>query len=284
MKFRFFSDVHLEKDTVQVKRPSIADVWIPQEHADDASTTLILAGDIWNGIKPLQFAGKSWMKALAQRFKFVVVVLGNHDYWGENVDHLCTKWRQVIAKEGLTNVNLLELADGIEHGSVVLDGVRIVGGTFWTDMHKGDPNVRTKFDFEQGFDGRPVWNDQNFIRAAGYSKFTASHWLRKHRKTIENFRVAIQGSQAPTLLVTHHAPCMLSAKMRDNDKLSSYLYGSDLSDLILDHPCITQAIHGHTHEVHDYFMGDVSIRCNPRGYSNSALVDDFDRHSFGEIG
>lgn len=284
MKFRFFSDIHLEKDVGLKKRVSVEEIWTPSFEEDDRNTVLILPGDIWNGTRPLLYASKSWLAALSLRFKAVVLVLGNHDYWGDNLHTLPKKWRIEIKKQNLQNVHLLELVDGVEHGSVVIDGVRIVGGTLWTDMHRHDPMVSTKFDFETGFDGRPLFNDKNFITATvGYRRFAAKHWLEQHVTTRRNLREALLVGDEPVLLVTHHAPCMLSSTIENRDVLSSYLYASDLSDLILDHPRIKQALHGHTHRSHDYMMGDVRVRCNPRGYAPEGLVSTFDELSFGEI-
>lgn len=283
MKFRFFSDIHLEMDADLVKRATIADVWRPSVHFDDAQTVLILAGDIWNGIRPITYANESWMSEMSARFKAVVAVLGNHDYWGANLNTLPKKWREGIREKGLTNVHLLEISDGIEHGVVVIDGIRILGATTWTSMNRGNPVVTSKFDLDQGFDGRSLWNDRNYIRADGNGKFKSRHWMERHFLTIKNIRAALERGDEDVLLVTHHAPCMLSAPTKGNDQMSSYLYGSDLSDLILDHPRIKQVIHGHTHTFHDYMMGDVRIRCNPRGYAPGGLVDEFDALSFGEM-
>lgn len=284
MKFRYFSDLHLERDVGFKKRASIDDVWIPVEQQDDCDTVLLLLGDIWNGLRPLSFAGRSWIGELSKRFKAIVLVLGNHDYWGANVNMLPGKWRAKIKSQKLSNVHLLELADGIEQGSVVIDGIRMLGSTMWTDMHRGDPMVLTKFDLELGFNGKPLFNDRNFIRAtSNYHAFASRHWLNLHQKARDNLRFALSIGDEPVLLMTHHAPCMLSAPMRGKNVLDSYLYASDLSDLILDHPRIQQVFHGHTHEKHDYMMGDVRIRCNPRGYAKNDMVKDFDPVGFGEI-
>lgn len=283
MKFRFFSDVHLERDAKQVKRPTIYDLWSPSEHQDDPDTVLILAGDIWNGIRPLSFANQNWLGELAKRFKAVVAVLGNHDYWGDNIATLSNKWQLKIKESSIANVHLLELADGPEHGVIVIDGIRILGTTLWTNFNKSDPSVIMKYDFEKGFDGRALWNDQNFIRTSTYKHFTARHWYERHQQTIANLKVALQQGEEDILLVTHHAPCMLSTLSKQSDPLSCHLYGSDLSDLILDHPRVKQVIHGHTHTVQDYMMGDVRIRCNPRGYAPDSLVGEFSRDGFGSI-
>lgn len=290
MKFRFFSDLHLEKDLIHVKRPSIDDVWAPLDQPADLDTVLILAGDIWNGTRPLMFASQSWMERLSRRFKAVVVVFGNHDYWDENVDTLTHKWRKLLGASSLSNVHVLELADGVAQGTLTIDGVVILGSTMWTDMNQGNPLVRTKFDLEKGHNGKSVWNDQNFIRAADYHHFTSSHWLRLHRKSIENFRRALDSlaasdkSDLPVLAVFHHAPCMMSTQHRgSSDPLSCFLFGSDLSNVILDYPSVKQVIHGHTHDVFDYEMGNVRIRCNPRGYAPGSLVAAFDPVALNEL-
>lgn len=284
MKYRLFSDLHLERDVALLKRATIDDLWTPEACQGDKETVLILAGDIWNGTRPLSYVGESWMQRMSARFKAVVLVFGNHDYWDANLNTLPQKWRDELTEQSLLNVHLLEIADGVEFGSVVIDGVRIVGGTLWTDMHKNDPTVATKFDFEIGFDGRSLYNDRNYIRATmGYHSFGSKHWLERHRSTIKNLRLALAIGDEPVMLLTHHAPCLLSAPMRGSDALSSYLYGSDLSDFILDHPRIKEALHGHTHDAYDYLVGETRVRCNPRGYAPEKLVAEFDKNGFGSI-
>ncbi len=286
MKFRFFSDLHLEHDVAHKKRASIADLWVPPPLPGESDTVLILAGDIWNGVRPLRFKNESWIAGLSNRFKAVVVILGNHDFWGANVTKLTTKWRNGIAEAGLENVHLLELADGPSHGSIVIDGIRVLGSTLWTDMGNYNPLVSLKFDHENGGGGRSLWNDRNFIRAEiNYIKFSSKHWLQAHRNALKNLALALEVGDEPVLLVTHHAPCLRSADSRANasDPLSQYLYASDLSNLILDHPRIRQVIHGHTHAALDYFMGDVRVRCNPRGYSPLNGVVGFDSDGTGQL-
>lgn len=214
------------------------------------------------------------------------ILYSTYDYWGANVTKLCAKWRKGIAEAAIENVHLLELADGPIHGSVVIDGIRILGTTLWTDMGNYNPMVSLKFDHESGNSGRSLWNDRNFIRAeTNYMKFSSKHWLQAHRNALKNLALALDVGEEPVLLVTHHAPCLSSADSRANasDQLSQYLYASDLSNLILDHPRIRQVIHGHTHAVLDYFMGDVRVRCNPRGYAPRNVVVGFDSDGLDQL-
>ena len=284
MKYRFFSDIHLERDAQLVKRPSVSDLWRPEELAGDAQTTLILAGDIWNGIRPITFAGRSWLTEIASRFKAVVIVFGNHDYWGDSLPRLATKWKERISEVGLRNVHVLEAADGPEFASVVIDGVTVVGSTLWTDMDRGNSAVLHKFDFETGFDGRALWNDRNYIKAAGYARFSAKHWLARHRHSLKGVKAAVSQANGPVLLVTHHAPCLTSAQDRmESDLMAGHLYASDLSDYLMDTPSIRQVIHGHTHTKLDYEVGSTRVMCNPRGYAPSYFVSGFDADGAFEI-
>ena len=284
MQYRFFSDIHLERDVSRVKRPTLGNLWQPVPLNSDKDTVLIIPGDIWNGIRPLQYAAISWLGDLSTKFKAVVFVLGNHDYWGEHLTALPSKLRTKLAQAGLANVHFLELADGTELGSVVIDGVRLVGGTLWTNMNRGDPTVTTKFDFDRDLSGKPVWNDRNLIKSGGYAKFGSRAWLNRHISTVANLRKALQVGDEPIIWVSHHAPCLISAPPEDGDALASYLYASDLSELILDNPRIKVALHGHTHRAYDYMVGDYTrVRCNPRGYAPSDLVSGFDPEALGTV-
>ena len=277
---RIFSDLHLERDIGASRTPGVGSVWAPSPRDDDPDTVLVLAGDIWNGTRPLMFAGESWLEPLSRRFKAVVVVLGNHDYWGGGVYDLPGSWRKRIATQGLHNVHLLELADGVAQGRVVIDGVQFLGGTLWTSMNQGDPFVRDDFDRRLGGDGRYQWNDRNYIRGRGYSgKLASRDWLAMHARTVSAIRDVLDTHKEPAILVTHHAPCMKSVEYRSASDFSQYLYGSELSNVLLDYPQLKLAIHGHTHMSQDYDMGDIRVVCNPRGY------EDLDpNYAFNETG
>ena len=72
------------------------------------------------------------------------------------------------------------------------------------------------------------------------------------------------------VVVTHHSPSYLSIvpKYADNYEMNGG-YHNDLSKFILDNPRISTWVHGHTHKVLDYKIGDTRIVCNPRGYEGA---------------
>lgn len=279
LKIRFASDLHLESYVGKRFQPSL--LWTPATSADDKDAVLVLAGDLWNGLKSVRFGegGYSWLGSLAERFKAIIVVLGNHDAWHEQLPRIYQKFNTAIAPWG--NIHLLEAGVGLP--SVTIDGVRFVGSTLWTDMGRGNPTARQQFDYTKGMDNRFLWNDRNFIRMErGMSRFSSADMMLLHAKSLSGLRKQLdEDAVTPTVLVTHMGPTLLSARSFETKPgdLSHFFYASDISDLILDHPNIISALHGHTHLTQDYEVGDYCrVQCNPRGYLGS-LNEDFDEQA-----
>lgn len=267
LPIRYFSDLHLnfENDASRkVKR--VSEFWAPCHMKTDCDTVLVLAGDIWEGVRPLSYAGQSWMRPLSERFRAVVVVLGNHDFYGENLSTLRDKWRGLLKEQGLNNVHLLDVLDA-GHESIRIDDVTFVGTTLWTDMG-GNNAAANVFEFEtaKGMNGRALWSDRDRIRVGkNFRKFGAADWVTMHSTAKQRLSRVFSESPEATVLVTHHAPFMLSQR---NDLLESSYYCSDLSALIRNYPQIKLCIHGHLHESHAYSVDGVEVRCNPRGYTD----------------
>jgi len=80
------------------------------------------------------------------------------------------------------------------------------------------------------------------------------------------------------VMMTHHAPSFKSKHPRyeDSDRLN-HAYYSALDMLIMNNPQIKVWVHGHTHESHDYQIGETRIICNPRGYSMNGNNDQENR-------
>ena len=123
MKYlRLTSDNHLDFDidTFQRSRgkllPGIrsagemAFLWLPPSMLEDLERTMIVAGDMWTQKKFLTRKyndGDSWMGKLSKQFKYVIFVLGNHDYWGANISDEPLKVKQELASQKLNNVFLI---------------------------------------------------------------------------------------------------------------------------------------------------------------------------------
>jgi predicted phosphohydrolase len=277
LKIRFASDLHLDAYVEKYGRHFRASqLWLPAHDTEDKNSVFVVPGDIWHGLKSIQFGqdGFSWLGALSARFKAVVVVLGNHDAWYERLPRIYHKFNAAL--QTYANVHLLEAGVGLP--AITIGGVRFVGSTLWTDMGRGDPVARQQFDYTKGMDNRFLWNDRNHIRMERDSaRFSSADMMMLHARSLAGLRKQLdEDIVTPTVLVTHMGPTMMSTRNYDakpGDK-SNFFYASDISDLILDHSNIVSALHGHTHTTQNYEVGDhCLVQCNPRGYLYSLNVD-----------
>ena len=257
MKYlRLVSDIHLDHDPKNLNK-----LWYPPVMEEDQDTVLVIAGDLWGGdriITNTYGTDETWIGRLSKQFHSVVIVLGNHDFWRENISYLEDSLKEKLRV--LSNVHLL--ADGV----VVIDHVKFVGGTLWTDYKKGDPLVLYSADNQI--------NDYKHIRIGNtYKRISPTQILPIHKKTREfifnNARRNHSGQKV--VVVTHMAPCYYSIPKQLRTVANQYLnplYYSDLAEPILDSE-INYWFHGHVHSSVIYNIGDTVVVCNPRGYRNS---------------
>lgn len=228
----------------------------------------VFAGDIGRGP-----AAVDWLlgqKALRDRP--VMFVAGNHEYYRGLLQDVASLIRGACRG---TNVTFLD-ADEVP----VIDGVRFVGCTLWTDYLF---MARSQLE---GFRAGGNINDHRFITVAEGGDFPRPltpreaferHWRERRWMTD---RLA-EDHDGPTVVVTHHAPHPGSLHERyDNDGALNASFISDLSDVIAEHqPALW--LHGHVHDNHDYEVGSTRIVCNPRGYArgvgmseNAGFIED----------
>ena len=243
---RPMSDLHLE----------LGSPFLPPPMETDADTVLILAGDINNKSRALP-----WIQALAPRFKHVIYVLGNHDYWKDHLQMLPEKIQQEIAEAQLPNVSLLDC------GELVIEGVRFLGGTLWTDFNRENPvSMLNAVSFMADYDQ---------IRAAGWRRLRPSDILEEHKRCRGFLRGKLaEKFDGPTVVVTHHGPTWQSIHRRYARASGNEYYVSSLEDLILmGRP--KYWIHGHTHESLDYVVGETRVLTNPFGYYGYEVNSEF---------
>ncbi|MGD9476792.1 metallophosphoesterase [Shinella sp. G-2] len=242
MRLWIISDLHLEFGQPFLQTPpSDADV-------------LVCAGDVLTkGLLP----SLRWLADTMARHIPVIVVAGNHDFYGASLRESVRDAREFAGK--FPNVYFLE-DDAVEIG-----GVRFIGGTLWTDfrLFGGNPTVNISY-------AQSGMNDFKKIKfsKAPYRKFKPIDAYRKHIETRDFIAAELrEHTQLTTVVVTHHAPspCSIEPSFR-HDPLSA-CYASELDDLLCEvGPALW--VHGHLHSRNDYMVGDTRIVSNPRGYPN----------------
>lgn len=186
----------------------------------------------------------------------VVFVAGNHEYYGQ-------AYAESLA-HAVKNAHLYPTVRFLERDECVIDGVRFLGATMWTD-----------FEFyetpERSMQIASIYmNDYRMIRYSDEprTRFTAeiSRVIHKDsRKWLEQSLAA--PFDGPTVVVTHTCPHPLSVHEQYAGDQLNPAFVSDLSAVIETHqPDLW--VHGHTHSSFDYVVPGAKTRvvCNPRGY------------------
>lgn len=253
MKLLVVSDLHREFDGFE----------LPPSDALASADVIILAGDIDVGVAGIQWAQRVFAD------KPVVYVAGNHEFYGGRWDKTLVEMREAAAD---SNVHFLE--DDV----VVVNGVRFIGATLWTNFRLFGKALA----FRAMEEAHEYMNDFRRIKLLdpgharpGYkappprirrlfpldarSRFKSSFFFIR-----DALATPFDG---PTVVVTHHLPHRESVAEQFRNDLTSAAFASDLSVLMNRYqPALW--IHGHTHDGMDYRVGETRVVCNPRGYPN----------------
>ncbi|WP_298173422.1 metallophosphoesterase [Acidithiobacillus sp.] len=230
----YASDLHLEFGNA-----------VPTEGLEKADI-LVLAGDV-------DMIPEGWADLLRQLRKVfsgpIVGILGNHEYYNGVFPDDREKFRDAIAHDRQAYL--------LEKDMVILDGVRFLGATLWTDFASGRQMrscQRMMADFAVIFDGHS-------------GNITPETILKVHQDNIawldDQFTNHLHAG--PDIVVTHHAPSYQSQHPRFAGSPISGGFCSNQEHRIQRwKPDVW--IHGHVHDPMDYRIGQTRILCNPWGY------------------
>lgn len=245
MRIQIVSDLHNE-----------AQYWEPDSTVDHSDTVLVVAGDICT-----RHQAGEWLVTVADQYKAVVAVLGNHDYWDSSAENVTLRIRERLRAH--PNVHVLD------RDTVVIDDTRFVGCTLWTQV---PPDAQMSIQ-------RTIKDYERIRVAHGQAPLTVrtvNEWHAKDKAFLEEtLAMPFDGT---TFAVTHHAPSSRSIDARYKEHSASahlnFAYHTNLEDWA--RPLVFDAwTHGHTHHSFDYDFGSGRLICNPRGYWPARLNPDF---------
>jgi len=212
--------------------------------------------------RPVHEGGAGWPTP-------VIFVPGNHEYDGLEFDEAYLRLRQACERWGLI---------WLEQESVVLQGVRFVGCTLWSDFDGLSSAAGTPANAaaapgalaEQLKARDKAFRAANFYLRKNHSlqggapmlaeqvreqALKSQRWLRQALAT---------GFDGPTVAVTHFAPSLLSADPRYGLTPGTAGFCNALDDLL---PAAQLWLHGHLHCPQDYVSRGCRVVANPLGYA-----------------
>ncbi len=225
---------------------------------------VVLAGDIALGTEGVELA-RRWSGG-----RPVLFVAGNHEYYRHALPALTGELKAAAAG---SDVHVLE------NDEVVLDGVRFLGCTLWSDFMAAGAD---ELERSMAVGGR-LLNDYGLIAWSEDGRalrpqdtrdlhLASRDWLAERLATPHD---------GPTVVITHHAPLV---RVRPSAPVARALVGafaSDLSELMTaDRAALW--IYGHTHRAADFEVNGTRVLSNPRGYPHQP-VDAFDAARVVEV-
>jgi predicted phosphodiesterase len=223
---------------------------------------VVLAGDIHTGLKGLE-----WINAHFASVP-VVYVAGNHEFYSSRHKHasLIEKLRRQTQD---SNIFFLENA------TVFIGGVRFIGATLWTDfaLHGAEQRTPAMHEAAQSM------NDYARIRLGAeyrYRKLRPLDTARMHTESLAWIKAELDRPfEGKTVVVTHHAPSILSIDPRFRDDPLSACYASVIDKAVMNPEKVSLWLHGHTHYCGEYVINGVRVASNQRGYYPDELVPGF---------
>lgn len=214
---------------------------------DQDADLVVLAGDVATKQNALP-----WIREVCGGTP-VAYVCGNHEFYGDRYPRVIERLQE--ATQG-TNVNVLE------DSFFELDGWFIYGCTLWTDLGLMGPwQEGAALAGEQMNDYKRVRNSHK-----GYRKLVPQDTRAAHLASVAKLAAFFETHDPRrTVVVTHHAPSILSLPERRRAELISCAYASQLDDMIQRHQP-TLWVHGHIHHSNDYWIGRTRVVANPKGY------------------
>ncbi|HJV71038.1 metallophosphoesterase [Ideonella sp.] len=266
MRLQLASDLHLER------HPNFALAAAP------GADTLVLAGDVgsYQAGSRLDDADEFGLARFAPGrpgapWQRVLYVPGNHEYDGLEFDDAHARLRAACDRLGIT---------WLEREVLVIDGVRFIGTTLWTDFEalaQREPTMTLQMQARDKAYRAANFYLRRFTATLAGAPMLAEQWRDMGLECQRWLRDALAEpfDTGPTVVVTHYAPSLRSADPRYGLTPGTAGFCNALDGLF---ERADLWLHGHLHCPSDYRAGP-GQRCrvvaNPLGYANKGEQEGF---------
>ena len=224
---------------------------------------LVLAGDIFylrNDVVPM---GRFWKWASAN-YRQVLIVPGNHDYYGRY---------DVMTKGMQWSWKFKENVGYYQNQVVRIDNVDFILSTLWSHIPPMD-----EYAVSHGL------NDFYQTLYNGH-RLTVDDYNRMHQFCLDFIKRSVAESTAEKIVVvTHHLPTRQVVAPQHQDSLINSAFATELGEFIAN-ARIDVWIYGHSHTNIDATIGKTKIVSNQLGYVfyDEHLSNGFDAGKYIEI-
>ncbi len=234
-KIRVMSDLHLDFQNYD---------YVPEDE-----DILVLAGDIAEGIR-----GIAWIARKIPGNIPVLYVLGNHEYYNQNMKVLPGTIQKIIDDE-CPNVHLLD------NNTFIFNDIKFIGSTLWTDY-----NLFESPEYCMRLAERSM-NDFVCIKKNNKHHLHPIDCRTLFKKAKSFIYKELQNYSLKNIVISHHAPSIRSSGFQFRNDFLTSAFASNLEEFILENN-IKMWIHGHCHTRSNYKIGNCDVICNPLGYPN----------------
>lgn len=218
---------------------------IPNEKLYDESTAIF-----YEIARQNRIATANRLNEELKKYNRVIKILGNHEFYNTPYDETME-----IMAHAFPSIEFLSSSWTNLNENTVL-----YGGTMWTDFDHNNPLVEMNATrFMNDFAGIIKWKNGEH--------FSVNDALKEFKFFHDNLRKCIRKNPGKDIIVmSHHCPSFKGTPARFVGNACNGYFSAHCDDVILDNPEIKMWLHGHTHDITDYMIGDCRIACMPRGY------------------
>jgi Icc-related predicted phosphoesterase len=238
------TDIHLEWWKNLVDFSSVID----KKVAD----IVILTGDIAGGTYAVKF-----IEHLIGLGYQVIYVLGNHEFYGHDVDELIVEWRE-LSKE----IKGLHFLEG---DSVVIGDVEFFGTCLWTSLDTSSKSEDVSF-----FLKLIIKKESDFIHTKNWN---VNKMKDRFHDAWGNLQNIIEASNSKKKVVlSHYLPSYACIHECYVNSTNNPMFATELGNYIAQSE-IMYWFHGHTHSSVDKIIGSTRIICEPYGYHDINMIN-----------
>jgi hypothetical protein len=275
-RIRYASDIHLEFSNLRKIIWKHDDKHFNAPVAGMHEEMLILAGDTipmgylygWRNDERARSMKKMFQKfcEMLSDFAQVVLIPGNHEYYGGYFCDGVNPYNEFFEKHGFTNFRAYN-NECLHIGK----NTTLILATLWTDCNKDSPLTHQVLlqgmsDYRQI---RKYHDDDKLLRTEDTVR--EHHFSRQYI-----YHIARECSNRNIVVATHHIPTWaVVPEIFKHDIHFNGGYYNDMEEEIMNLPNISHWIHGHNHFNSNYMIGEkCRLVSNQRGYPPSPWTKD----------